>query len=271
MISFPPCKINLGLNIVSKRPDGYHDLVTCFYPMPWNDILEIIPASDLAFSHSGIFIPGDVTDNLCLKAYHLLKKEFDVPAVHIHLHKIIPMGAGLGGGSSDAAWTLRMLDSIFALKLSPSQLQSYASSIGSDCAFFIQDKPMIGKGRGEVLEETTVSLKNKFIVLVKPDIHVSTAEAYSNVKPEIPQTDLRQIVEQSPIQQWKNFLKNDFEDSVFQKFPVIGKIKKTLYEEGALYASMSGSGSSVFGIFESPVDLTEKLAGDGHVSYTSRV
>lgn len=259
MVTFPPCKINLGLNIVAKRADGYHDLVTCFYPLPWNDILEIISATDLAFTHSGISIPGNVADNLCLKAYHLLKKDFDIPAVRIHLHKIIPMGAGLGGGSSDAAWTLRMLNSIFALELSLSQLQSYASRIGSDCAFFIQDKPMIGKGRGEVLEETTVNLRNKFVVLVKPDVHISTAEAYSNVKSKMPVTDLRQILSQSPIQQWKNFLKNDFEDSVFQKFPVIGKIKDTLYEEGALYASMSGSGSSVFGIFESPVDLKEKF------------
>jgi 4-diphosphocytidyl-2-C-methyl-D-erythritol kinase len=148
MVTFPPCKINLGLNIVAKRADGYHDLVTCFYPLPWSDILEIISANDITFSHSGISIPGNAADNLCLKAYHLLKKDFDIPAVHIHLHKIIPMGAGLGGGSSDAAWTLRMLNSMFELKLSLSQLQSYASRIGSDCAFFIQDKPMIGKGKG---------------------------------------------------------------------------------------------------------------------------
>jgi 4-diphosphocytidyl-2-C-methyl-D-erythritol kinase len=268
MVTFPLCKINLGLNIAAKRADGYHDLVTCFYPLPWSDILEIISSNDITFSHSGISIPGNAADNLCLKAYHLLKKDFDIPAVHIHLHKIIPTGAGLGGGSSDAAWTLRMLNSMFELKLSFSQLQSYASRIGSDCAFFIQDKPMIGKGRGEVLEETTVSLKNKFIVLVKPDVHVSTAEAYSNVKPEIPETDLRQILSQSPVHQWKNLLKNDFEDSVFQKFPVIGKIKKTLYEEGALYASMSGSGSSVFGIFESPVDLKAKFSGMEQVSCT---
>src|SRR6478609_5739899 len=185
MISFPPCKINLGLQVVSKRPDGYHNIETCFYPIPWTDILEIIPADVLAFSNSGISIPGKQEENLCLKAYELLRKNFDLKPVKIHLHKVIPMGAGLGGGSSNAAHTLRMLNTIFNLQLNNDQLRQYASQLGSDCSFFIEDEPMMGTGRGEVLENTSVNLKDKFIVLVKPDLHVPTAEAYSGVKPSL--------------------------------------------------------------------------------------
>jgi 4-diphosphocytidyl-2-C-methyl-D-erythritol kinase len=261
MVSFPPCKINLGLQIVAKRADGYHDLVTCFYPIPWNDILEIIPATGFTFTYSGISIPGNASDNLCLRAYQLLQKDFHLPAVAVHLHKIIPMGAGLGGGSSDAAWTLRILNSIFKLNLSTARLHSYAAELGSDCAFFIDDKPMIGKGRGEILGETSVSLRNKFIVLVKPDVHVPTAEAYAGIKPKTPGVDLSYALENYSVEEWKTFVKNDFEDSVFLKFPVVAKVKNDLYDSGALYASMSGSGSAVFGIFSGPVDLKEKFTG----------
>lgn len=268
MIYFPPCKINLGLNVVAKRPDGYHDLATCFYPVPWNDILEIIPARELSFSSTGLPVPGSPSENLCLKAYHLLKKDFDIGAVRIHLHKIIPMGAGLGGGSSDAAWSLRALNEIFALKLSQSQLHTHATALGSDCAFFIQDKPMIGKGRGEVLSETSVVLKNKFIILIKPDVHVSTAEAYASIKAKAPETDLKKILEQYPIEEWRSVVKNDFEESMFKKHPVIAKVKSDLYSHGALYASMSGSGSAVFGIFSKPLDLKENFP---QMSYWSGV
>jgi 4-diphosphocytidyl-2-C-methyl-D-erythritol kinase len=255
MVTFPPCKINLGLNIIRKRPDGFHDLVTCFYPLPWVDILEIIPSDRIAFTSSGATIPGATQENLCLKAYQLLKKDFSMGKVKIHLHKIIPTGAGLGGGSSDAAYTLRMLNQIFALNLSTSQLLNYASVLGSDCAFFIEDVPKLGTGRGEVLADLNTSLKNKFIVLIKPDIHVSTAEAYAGIHPLEPSKNLRDVLERRPISEWKNLVTNDFEESIFKKYPLLYTIKENLYACGALYASMSGSGSAVFGIFENEVNV----------------
>ncbi|HTJ52823.1 MAG TPA: 4-(cytidine 5'-diphospho)-2-C-methyl-D-erythritol kinase [Cyclobacteriaceae bacterium] len=249
MVSFPPCKINLGLNIIRKRSDGYHDIETCFYPVPWTDILEIIVSDQVTFASTGLTIPGNTDDNLCLKAYYLIKKDFDIAPVKIHLHKIIPTGAGLGGGSSDAAFTLRMLNEIFKLNLSTTQLLSYASQLGSDCAFFIQDKPMLGEGRGEILSEIDVDLKGKFLVIVKPDVHVSTANAYAGVKPEVPSVRLKNVLEKR-THEWRRSLKNDFEESVFIRYPEIKEIKEKLYSEDALYASMSGSGSAVFGIFE---------------------
>jgi 4-diphosphocytidyl-2-C-methyl-D-erythritol kinase len=255
MVSFPPCKINLGLHIVDKRPDGYHNLVTCFYPVPWHDVLEVIQASDFSFSGSGLPVPGKPEDNLCIRAYQLLKKDFDLAPVQMHLHKIIPMGAGLGGGSADAAWTLRTLSQLFALQLTPEQLRYYAAQLGSDCVFFTQDKPMLGTGRGEELQNIALSLKGKFIVLVKPDVHVSTAEAYGGVTPRQPERDLKEVLEKSPVESWKEQVSNDFEESVFRRYPVIGEIKRILYENGAQYASMSGSGSAVFGLFSTAVDL----------------
>jgi len=251
MVSFPPCKINLGLNILNKRPDGYHNLETCFYPVPWTDILEIIPSDTLTFSSSGNAIPGRAEENLCLKAYSLLWKEFNLPPVKIHLHKIIPTGAGLGGGSYDAAHTLRLLNSIFQLNLSDEKLMNYAATLGSDCAFFVQDKPMIGSGRGEVLSEIDMKLKGKFLMLVKPDIHVSTAEAYAHVKPHPPEFTLHHIFTSRPLNEWRHSLRNDFEESVFVRYPEIQKLKEKMYALGAGYASMSGSGSTVFGIFDS--------------------
>ena len=233
MVAFPPCKINLGLNVLRKRDDGYHDIETCFYPIPWTDILEVIPSDKFEFTVSGNAIPGD--DNLCVKAYRLL----NTPPAKIHLHKIIPTGAGLGGGSSDAAWTLRLLNDVFQLKLSKDELKKYAAQIGSDCAFFIEDGPMIGTGRGEILRPAKVDLKGKFIVIVKPDVHVSTAEAYSGIVPKGSKLDLSDI----------RSLRNDFEETIFKKYPAIESIKKSLYQAGATYASMSGSGSAVYGIF----------------------
>lgn len=260
MVSFPPCKINLGLNIIRKRSDGYHDIETCFYPVPWTDILEIIVSEELVFTSTGLAIPGKAEDNLCLKAYQLIKKDFDIASVKIHLHKIIPTGAGLGGGSSDAAFTLRMLNEIFKLNLSVTQLLSYASQLGSDCAFFIQDKPMMGEGRGEILSEIKVDLKGKFLVLMKPDVHVSTAAAYAGVKPMVPSLKLKDVLEQNSVDAWKSLVKNDFEKSVFKMYPLIREIKEELYAAGAQYASMSGSGSAVFGIFESEPHLIDKKA-----------
>jgi 4-diphosphocytidyl-2-C-methyl-D-erythritol kinase len=252
MVSFPPCKINLGLQIINKRQDGYHELVTCFYPVPWTDILEVIKADRFAFTSSGNLIPGPTESNLCIKAYEILKKDFDLGPVRIHLHKIIPTGAGLGGGSADAAHTLRLLNDIFQLRQSQQCLMEYAAVLGSDCAFFVQDDPMFGQGRGEVLTKIPVSLRGKYLILVKPDIHVSTAEAFAGIRPQQPQHSLQELVQQ-PVSEWKHLVKNDFEDSVFRKHPAIRIIKEKLYSMGAQYASMSGSGSAVFGIFDNEV------------------
>ncbi|MBL7870770.1 MAG: 4-(cytidine 5'-diphospho)-2-C-methyl-D-erythritol kinase [Cyclobacteriaceae bacterium] len=260
MVFFPHCKINLGLQIISKREDGYHRIETCFYPVPWCDVLEVIKSERFQFTQSGIGIPGREEDNLCIKAYQLLKKDFDLQPINLHLHKVIPTGAGLGGGSSDAAFTLRALDYIFELKLTDGALTAYASLLGSDCSFFVGDKPMVGSERGEVLSETSVSLKGKYLVLVKPDIHISTAEAYAGVIPKQPTQSIKQLME-LPIATWKEKLKNDFEKSVFKKHPQIEIIKNELYNQGALYASMSGSGASVFGIFDSSRGLKYKFSG----------
>lgn len=253
MVSFPGCKINLGLHIVRKRADGYHDLETCFYPVPWQDILEIIPAETLSFTSTGTVIPGAAETNLCLRAYHLLKTDFNLPPVSMHLHKVLPMGAGLGGGSSDGAHTLRMLNTIFSLGLSADALAAYAARLGSDCAFFLHAAPRLGTGRGEILEPIAVSLKDKYLLIVKPDVHVSTAEAYAGVVPAVPAHNLKEILERHPPEAWKELVYNDFEASVFRKYPAIGAVKDALYKQGALYASMSGSGASVFGIFNKPV------------------
>ena len=254
MITFPPCKINLGLNVIRKRHDGYHDIETCFYPVPWTDVLEILPAGHLSFIATGNAIEGSENDNLCLRAFRLLQEEYSIPPVFIHLHKTIPMGAGLGGGSSDAAYTLRMLNAIFKLQLSTEVLRNLAARLGSDCAFFIDESPMIGKGRGEQLTPCEISLKEKFLLIVKPDVSVSTAQAYAGVIPLEPEEAILSILQQ-PLSVWKDKLENDFEISVFNQFPVIGDIKKKMIALGAAYASMSGSGSAVFGIFESPVGV----------------
>lgn len=265
MVTFPSCKINLGLHILSRRPDGYHNIETCFYPVPWTDILELIPAAKFSFTSTGIAIAGDAEQNLCVKAYRLLQRDFNFGEANVHLHKIIPAGAGLGGGSSDAASTLGLINQVFQLNLSLEKLKVYAAQLGSDCAFFIENRPMIGSGRGEVLQEIDVNLRGKFLVLVKPDIHVSTADAYAMVRPAQPEMDLRTVLN-SGIQGWRHRLKNDFEQSVFQKFPEIASIKETLYNAGALYASMSGSGSSVFGIFEEQIDLKHQFPGTSYWS-----
>ena len=260
MVVFPYCKINLGLQIVSKRADGYHNIETCFYPVPWTDILEVIKADKFSFSSSGLDIPGNPEDNLCIKAYRLLQRDFNLSPVQMHLHKVIPAGAGLGGGSSDAAFTLRTINSIFKLELSFQQLHTYAAQLGSDCSFFVEDKPMFGRGRGELLSEVNLNLKGMFLILVKPDIHVSTADAFAGIKPKQPSASLSEILS-LPLSEYRGVLVNDFEESVFQKHPSISSIKESMYQHGALYASMSGSGASVFGIFNSPVDFKNYFPG----------
>jgi 4-diphosphocytidyl-2-C-methyl-D-erythritol kinase len=261
MICFPNAKINLGLNIVSKRPDGYHNLETIFYPIGLKDALEIVPSvsgEKYRFFQSGIYIQGSIDDNLAIKALNLISKEKDIPPIDIHLLKKIPFGAGLGGGSSDAAFMLRLLNDTFQLEYSDEKLMQLAAKIGADCPFFIKNRPAFATGIGDKLEEIDVNLDDYFFVLVKPPIAVSTKDAYAMIVPQQPEISLKEIVQQ-PISEWKNVMKNDFEVPVFRKYPEICAIKNRLYDLGAIYASMSGSGSSVFGIFrrDRPVCLSE--------------
>ncbi|MDR0681332.1 MAG: 4-(cytidine 5'-diphospho)-2-C-methyl-D-erythritol kinase [Dysgonamonadaceae bacterium] len=251
MISFPNAKINLGLNIVSRRPDGYHNIETVFYPVHWCDVLEIVPAKREKgiFIQIGIPIKEDLQKNLVMKAYRLLKADYDIPEIDIYLRKNIPFGAGLGGGSSDAAFMLKLLNDFAGLHLSHEQLEEYARRLGADCPFFIRDKPVFAESTGTVFTPITVFLRGYYLVVVKPDIQVSTREAYSNVKPQRPGESIRDII-QLPVSTWKDKLMNDFEKTIFALYPEIEKIKRKMYERGAIYASMSGSGSSVFGIFE---------------------
>ncbi|MFY0600775.1 MAG: 4-(cytidine 5'-diphospho)-2-C-methyl-D-erythritol kinase [Cyclobacteriaceae bacterium] len=253
MVDFPNAKINLGLNIVSKRPDGYHDIETCFYPIPLCDILEVVASDKLLFTSTGLDIPGDPKGNLCLKAYDLIKSAYDIPPVHIHLHKVIPMGAGLGGGSADGAFTLKLLNDKFDLNIEAGELERLAGKLGSDCPFFVKNEPVFAQGTGTDFSDIEVSLKGKYIALVHPKVHVSTQEAYGGVVPRKPAKGIQEIL-QMTVSSWQEGLINDFEKSVFENHPSIKEVKRQLYEAGALYASMSGSGSSVFGIFEERPD-----------------
>ena len=258
MVSFPNCKINLGLNIVNKRTDGYHDIETVFYPIKLNDAIEVIEKKNIQFSISGLAIGGDQENNLAIKAFHLLKKDFpQLPPVHLHLHKTIPIGAGLGGGSADGAFTLKLLNKKFELGLSEKQLIDYSLQLGSDCPFFISNKPCFATGRGEILEQIHLDLSNYKIVIVYPGIHVSTELAFSTIKPLVPTKSIKQIIKQ-PLESWKEELKNDFEETVFNKNAEIKKIKDDLYAAEAIYSSMSGSGSAVYGLFEkdNPLSLS---------------
>jgi len=249
LLTFPNCKINLGLNILSKRDDGYHNIETCFYPVQWCDVLEVVISDNLNFTSTGINIPGNQKDNLCLKAYHLVKKDYDIAPIDIHLHKIIPIGAGLGGGSSDAAKMLVLLNDFFELNLPEQKLEVYAKKLGSDCVFFLKNKPVLALEKGTIFEPIAVGLSGLTILIVFPNIHISSKEAYSMVKPSLPKQSVKSVIEKYPVQEWKDHLKNDFEASVLPQYPVIGEIKEKLYEQGAVYASMSGSGSAVYGIF----------------------
>lgn len=256
MITFPNCKINLGLNVVGKRPDGFHDIETVFYPVPLYDVLEIVPAVDgkFAFTSSGIEIPGGTEDNLCMKAYRMLETGYGMPPVAMHLHKVIPMGSGLGGGSADGAFALKMLDELFELNLGTDLLGDLARNLGSDCAFFIQNRPCFACERGDRFSPVTVDLSGLFIAIVIPGLHISTPEAYGMVKPHPPARPLTDLM-QLPVEQWKGSVVNDFEDPIVRRFPVIGEIRDQLYRSGAVYASMSGSGSAVYGLFREKPDM----------------
>ncbi|MCL2131355.1 MAG: 4-(cytidine 5'-diphospho)-2-C-methyl-D-erythritol kinase [Lentimicrobiaceae bacterium] len=251
MLTFPFCKINLGLHIINKRPDGFHNIETVFYPVETiTDVLEIIPSEQFDFQCFGVQIDGEKEDNLVVKAYNLMKQHYHLPPVSISLLKKIPAGAGLGGGSSDAAAALVLLNKLFNLHLDTETLKTHAATLGSDCPFFIEGTPAFACGRGENLIPCNCpELEGKHIVVVKPDIHISTADAYCNCKPSSSEMNLREII-QKPISSWKTLLKNDFEKTLFPAYPRLAEIKENLYQQGAMYASLSGSGSALFGIFE---------------------
>ncbi|WP_026897983.1 4-(cytidine 5'-diphospho)-2-C-methyl-D-erythritol kinase [Daejeonella oryzae] len=256
MILFPNAKINIGLNILNRRPDGYHNLQTIFYPVAIKDVLEVVESAQLQFSSSGIRIPGNAEENLCLKVYHLLSQDFNLNPVHIHLHKNIPIGAGLGGGSADAAFLIRLINQKFSLGISNEGMENYARQLGADCAFFIQNKPVVAYEKGDQFLPVNLDLGKYFMVVVMPEIHVSTADAYSGVVQNNFSVPLEELIH-LPLTEWKNHIRNDFEKSVFSKFPDIKKVKDHLYERGAIYSSMSGSGASVYGIFEKELKLPE--------------
>ncbi len=250
MITFPNAKINLGLNITERRPDGYHNIETVFYPIPIHDALEIVESDNISLTISGLKIDGNTEQNLIMKAYRLLASSFELPKVEINLLKKIPFGAGLGGGSSDAAFTIKMLNEKFKLNLTEETQKTFAAKLGADCAFFIANRPSYATGIGDKLNNINISLSNYYIYLIKPDIHISTSEAYSSVVPHKNNISLYDRILKTPITNWKNVIFNDFEESVFTKHREIKEVKELLYKQGALYASMSGSGSSVFGIFD---------------------
>ncbi|MCE7067292.1 4-(cytidine 5'-diphospho)-2-C-methyl-D-erythritol kinase [Dyadobacter sp. CY326] len=259
MLVFPNAKINIGLNITEKRPDGYHNIESCFYPVGWKDALEITLDEAFSFQSDGIEIPGNDADNLCTKAYHMIAADHDLPPVKMHLLKGIPIGAGLGGGTSDAAFAIKGLNQLFDLKISFEKQLEYARRLGSDCAFFIRNEPAFCYEKGDVFEPINLELKGKWIVLVNPGIHISTVEAYSGVVPKRSEEDLRNVLKQ-PIETWKNNVKNDFEATLFVKYPLLEKVKTALYQQGAEYAAMSGSGSTLFGIFDKETDLRRQYS-----------
>ena len=261
MVEFPPIKINLGLNITAKYADNFHAIESVFYPVGWTDVLEVIQTDNQGFNLelSGLTIPGTISKNLIFKAYEILKKHYSLPGYNFHLHKILPMGAGLGGGSSDGTVALQLMNEVSNLGISEKKMQEYALQLGSDCSFFLQKKPMFVTGRGEILAPIQVDLTGWYIVIAMPPVSISTAEAYSWITPLQPQKSIQEIISM-PIEQWRDQLKNDFEKHAIEHFPVIREIKNKMYEMGATYSSMSGSGASVYGLFKKKPPLF-KLEG----------
>ena len=260
MINFPIAKINLGLNLVSKRDDGYHNLETVFYPVPIKDALEVFPMEDgfpsdvrCDLKVTNLFIDGDEQKNLVVKAYNMIAQDYELPRVHVHLYKHIPTQAGMGGGSSNCAYMIRLLNEMFSLGMSDEKMIGYAARLGADCAFFIKAQPAYAEGIGEKLQPISIDLSGCKMLVVRPNIPVSTKEAFSLITPQVPKKNCLDIVRQ-PIETWKDELVNDFERSVFAIHPEIGRLKEMMYEQGAVYAAMSGSGSSVFGLFSDTPD-----------------
>ena len=262
MLVFPNAKLNLGLYVTGQRPDGFRNLESVFLPLPWCDALEVLPAAEASaettLTLTGIPVPGDPATNLCRRAYELLRADFNLEPVRMHLHKVVPIGAGLGGGSADAAFALRALNELFALKLSTDSLESYARRLGSDCAFFIENKPVFAYEKGDVFEQISLSLAGTSCKVVYPGLHISTTEAYARVTPHPPRHDLRRALRQPP-ETWRETVSNDFEDALTPIYPVLSEIKQQLYAAGAAYASLSGSGSAVYGLFPGR-ELPPKLA-----------
>lgn len=250
MILFPNAKINLGLQVIAKRPDGYHDIASIFFPLPVTDVLEGLPSEQFSFQVSGLGIDISPEQNLCYKAWKILEKDFHLPPVNLYLHKQIPMGAGLGGGSADGAFTLLLLQQLFKLEISREKLIDYALQLGSDCPFFILNQSLIARGRGELMTPVDLpQLKGKHFLLINPGIHIPTAWAFAQIKPAAPEVSL-ETISAMPLEDWKTHLKNDFEPPVFAQYPQLADIRDTLYECGARYASMTGTGSTVYGIFD---------------------
>jgi len=261
MICFPNAKINLGLHVVRKRVDGYHDIETVFYPIPIYDALEITEAEKFSFTQTGISLDNAPENNLVVKAVQLLSRQFDLPPFAMHLLKTIPVGAGLGGGSADAAFGLRLVNEYCQLGLTDDELKNIAAQLGADCPFFVDNTPVFATGTGNIFGPVELSLKGYYLCLVKPDIFVSTPTAYSMVTPTTPAVSLKEIT-RKPIAEWRGQLVNDFEAGIFHLYPRIGEIKNKLYEAGALYAAMSGSGSAVFALFTTPTNLKSTFPTD---------
>ncbi len=272
MICFPNAKINLGLHVTEKREDGFHNIETVFYPVGWNDALEVIETnvtsstakdqwsferdrvqeekqSNFNLHLSGLPVSGNTTDNLLYKAYQLIQQTKTLPYLEVYLHKVLPIGAGLGGGSADAAFLINLLNELFDLKFTETERMDIARQLGSDCAFFIRNKPVYATQKGDVFSDLELDLSYLYIAIIYPNVHSNTKEAYSLVKPQQPSRSLLEIIKQ-PVSTWKNELVNDFERSIFSLYPIVEKTKQDLYDSGAIYASMSGSGSAVFGLFE---------------------
>lgn len=263
MILFSPAKVNIGLHITEKRPDGFHNLQSVVVPIGLCDILEfrLTDSNDpgLQFSQSGIPVDGGAGNNLCEKAHEMINTICPLPPVEIHLHKQIPVGAGLGGGSSNATTSLEGLNTLASGTLSREQLHAMAASLGSDCPFFLHRKPMMMEGRGELLSPVSVSLSSMFMVVLFPEIHISTKEAYASIHPRAPERHLRELIS-SPVEKWRDLIVNDFEKGIFRQYPQLEQMKQALYQSGALYASLSGSGSSLFGIYRDQPRLPASLA-----------
>jgi 4-diphosphocytidyl-2-C-methyl-D-erythritol kinase len=271
MLSFPNAKINIGLNVINRRKDGYHNLETVFFPVPLCDALELVETGETLLQIFGMQIDGNIENNLIIKALRILQKDFDIPQISCFLKKNIPMGAGLGGGSADAAFMLKMLNKYFMLNISIEDLEKYAAKLGADCPFFIRNKPAFAEETGNVMTEINIPLQGYYLLLIKPNIHISTAEAYKTLSPEKWETPLAEAIKQ-PLENWKNCIFNDFEKPVFMQHPALAQIKNKIYELGAQYAAMSGSGSIVYGIFSEKPNIEifgnsaifcEKISGIG--------
>ena len=258
------------MQITGKRPDGFHNIETVFYPVQLRDALEVIEADHFEFQMTGLIPEGDPRDNLVVRAYELLKADYRIPPVRIHLHKKIPAGAGLGGGSSDAAGMLMVLNDLFRMEMSKEKLMHYALSLGSDCPFFLHGKPVFATGRGELTEDIGLDLRNYYLILVKPPVSVSTAEAYRHIVPAGSRLSLKRLTG-FPLHSWKGNVLNQFEPYVFNKYPEVARVKKILYDKGASFALMSGSGSCVYGLFRSEQRDLEKSFPDHYRIYRQRL